>query len=64
MEGLIIELKPCPFCGTELEHKFHACRALPGEPVMEYWAHEKTGCLMDGTELGPDELTGWNRRAE
>lgn len=50
------EIKPCPFCGAELKHETHVCRAKPKRPTMHYYRHEKTGCIMDGYELVQSDL--------
>ncbi len=63
-DGAVLERpRPCPFCGSLPAHRFHQCRAIPSCPVMEYWVHEKTGCLMDLFELSKEDIPAWNRRA-
>lgn len=56
------EPKPCPFCDVNLELKHRMCRATPDMPVMTYYRHPRNGCIMGGTEIGPDEMETWNRR--
>ena len=52
------ELKPCPFCGVQLELTKY-----------EGWKHPDGKCFLASadTEYGniwvaPDEIDGWNRR--
>ena len=56
------QLEPCPFCGTKLVYEEFVARALPGAPLLRYFGHGKTGCLMDCYELSPDDVPAWNRR--
>ena len=57
-------LKPCPFCGEELEYEEHVCRALRGRPVMRLWAHPSGKCILSGMEVPLEGHPAWNRRAE
>lgn len=53
----------CPFCGSELEYQEHVARLADGHPVLRYWTHLKTGCILDGLEVPVDQASEWNRRA-
>lgn len=55
--------RPCPFCGIRLAYREHECRAVHGKPIMKYYLHEKTGCILDGLEVMPEDLPAWNERA-
>ena len=57
-------LKPCPFCGEELEYEEHVCRALRGRPVMRLWTHPSGSCILAGMEVPLEDHPAWNRRAE
>ena len=57
------ELKPCPFCGGNLEY----------QSVMNYWLHPDNECILArvDSEWGaigvpnlPEYVNGWNRRAD
>lgn len=53
------ELKPCPFCGIELERK------------KLYWKHPDNDCFLayadsefENIVVCDDDVEAWNRRAE
>jgi hypothetical protein len=55
------ELKPCPFCGGNLEYK----------PAMDYWCHPDNECILAciDSEWGtigvpnlPEYVNAWNSR--
>lgn len=66
------ELKPCPFCGSEIEIKENVVR-----PSFAYIECECSGCRMefahqqdfvvskhDRQPINDDFATAWNRRTE
>ena len=56
------DLKPCPFCGKPLVYKEHRAISIKGHPLLQYYQHERTGCLMDLYEIYEDDVPCWNRR--
>lgn len=72
----MMKLKPCPFCGGEME--FH--REPEGNYFIQYWMHaEQSGCVLDqmfmpftigaGDARPEDGYVGeygeaWNRRVD
>lgn len=60
-----MELKPCPFCGAELEFEQHIFRRANNKKVYEYYRHPVVDCILDGIEIGDEqEAAMWNRRAD
>lgn len=59
-----MELKPCPFCGAELEYEEHVARAVKGRPILRLWAHPSGSCILAGMEVPLKDHPAWNRRAE
>ena len=55
---LVEALKPCPFCGGEVEIKY----AGPGDNWIR---HKKPGCVVEFSEfnLDGDLAEAWNTRA-
>ena len=65
-----IELKPCPFCGTELVGNEEIWRH-PTLSIMKkqlVYTHPKSNCVLDyhryHFEAYPKKVKQWNRRAE
>lgn len=56
------ELKPCPFCGAELEYEEHVARAVKGRPILRLWAHPSGSCILAGMEVPLEDHPAWNRR--
>ena len=54
-------LKPCPFCGAELVPNTNQ-RDLYVKRYGTHYMHANNGCLLDGNELTPSEVEGWNKR--
>lgn len=58
------KLKPCPFCGAELEYEEHVAIKVAGHPILRLWAHPSGSCILAGLEVPQDDHEAWNRRAE
>lgn len=63
-----IKLKPCPFCGCELERREDNWIVRPGLRVKEIvHVHPKRRCILDyhryRFDLNPEKIDQWNRRA-
>ena len=61
---MITEIKPCPFCGKKLIHKYgkRVNRYYKGEPTGYY--HYSPGCILDRIEVTERALEKWNRRKD
>jgi hypothetical protein len=64
------KLKPCPFCGCELEKKHIHYKAIKNK-VVDYdcWDHPLNDCIMaeiafDNRSIRENDIEAWNRRAE
>lgn len=56
------KLKPCPFCGAELEYEKHIAIKVAGHPLLRLWAHPSGSCILAGLEVPQDDHEAWNRR--
>ena len=62
------ELKPCPFCGAELNCKEEIWRHHVTNITKKYpvYSHPKTNCVLDYKRFHfyahPEKLEQWNRR--
>ena len=56
------DLKPCPFCGAELEYEEHEAIAIKGRPLLRLWAHPAGECILSGMEVPIYDHEAWNRR--
>lgn len=63
------ELKPCPFCGCELE-KHHTHYIAINSHAVDYdsWDHPDNGCVLaericENDSLLEQDIDAWNRRA-
>ena len=54
--------KPCPFCGVALKYNEHRAIASKEHPLMQYYLHERTRCILDWYEVYPEDIPLWNRR--
>ena len=71
--GVKMELKPCPFCGSEVELKRYPLRRFSGCYMFNIRC-EKCGCrihlgethtlYISEKEAKNNAITAWNRRAE
>lgn len=65
-----IELKPCPFCGCELEKK-HIHYVAVGNKAVDYdlWVHPMNDCILDicisleeNFAVRENDIPAWNSR--
>lgn len=56
-EGMEATLKPCPFCGADLDH-------VAGISLASVWRHPygERECVIDGLEFSDAAIEDWNRR--
>lgn len=65
MNKELIELKPCPFCGTRLDKKYLTYKT--GKKIA-YYEHPLNGCFLEcrASEMGSlcneKDILSWNRR--
>ena len=64
-----MELKPCPFCGAQLEKVHNHYISIEGTTVdYDYYSHPLNGCILEDRicEMGclydEDDIEKWNAR--
>ena len=63
-----MELKPCPFCGAQLEKRHNHYTAIDGTTVdYDYYSHPFNGCILEErlNEMGillESDIEKWNER--
>ena len=55
------KVKPCPFCGTELEN-IHTYIAETGAVIIEWAEHPDNACFLSEWEFNEMKLDLWNGR--
>ena len=64
------ELKPCPFCGSELvgKNEFWRNKVTGISRMHTVYAHPANGCILEYKRFHfyaqPNDVEKWNRRAE